>query len=63
MGLTCSLNLYNPFILNFKIKTDKFSFYLKHLYNLNSKILHFLYSPRFIRTKLSPALEGTQFSP
>ena len=54
MELTCSLNLYNPFILNIKIKMDKFSFYLKHLYDLNSKTLHFLYSPRFIWTKLSP---------
>jgi len=45
MGLTCSLNLYNPFLLNIKIKMDEFLFYLKHLYNLNSKTLLFLYSP------------------
>ena len=54
MWLTCSLNLYNPFILNIKIKIDEFSFCLKYLYDLNSKTLHFLYSPRCIRTKLFP---------
>lgn len=62
MGLTCSLNLYNPFILNFKIKMHVFSFYLNHLYNLNSKTLHFLFS-QIHMNKTLPNIGGDTVQP